>query len=171
MTALTSSSGPGVFPGSTRQERYGISYLTDVCAEAGVGVLETRSGEDHYAIDAYVHLSRGMASVQVKCTTKQFTQTSPRHITWPVEPAWWGKWCQDSAPTFVLLVQVPRGHAAWIDYTGQDRTLHFTAAYWVEVDKSLSTTPSSLSLPRNQRFTKDTLTVWDRIHKKGLGLP
>lgn len=171
LTALATSRNPGVFPQTTRQERYGISYLSDVCAEAGVGMIETRAGEDHYAIDAYVRLSRGMASVQVKCTTAQFTLNPPHHITWGITEDWWTKWCQDSAPTFVLLVHVPDETSKWIDYSKDDTTLHHTAAYWVQVDKTMSPRPKSVVLPRAQRFTKSTLGDWDLIHRNGLGLP
>lgn len=171
MTALaTTTQGPGAFPQTARQERYGLSYLSDVCAEAGVGVSETRPGEDHYAVDAYVRLSRGMVSVQVKCTTAPFTLTAPQHISWSITEDWWNKWCSDSAPTFILLVQVPSDASQWIDYTTNDTTVHHTAAYWVQVDKSLDPRPKSVVLPRSQRFTKKTLEDWDSIHRKGLGL-
>lgn len=160
----------GHFPQTARQERYGISYLSDVCAEAGVGMIETRPGEDHYAIDAYVHLDKGLVPVQVKCTTKAFTTRAPRHIIWGVEPAWWTKWCENSAPVFILLVHVPSENGQWIDYASDDITQHQTAAYWVEVDKSLATPPPSISVARQQRFTLATLSQWNDIHKRGLGL-
>jgi hypothetical protein len=132
-------------------------------------MLETRPGEDHYAIDAYVHLSKGLVPVQVKCTTKEFTVTDP-HITWGITQDWWDKWCQTSAPVFVLLVRVPKMGTQWIDYSTGDATLHKTAAYWVEIDKTMSEPPPSVKLFRGQRFTTSTFAEWDSIHKKGLGL-
>jgi hypothetical protein len=170
MTAGLTVGSPGRLPQTSRQERYGISYLSDACAEAGVGFVETRPGEDHYAIDGYVRLAKGLVSVQVKCTTKNFTARSPQHINWPIEKAWWDKWCEDSAPVFILIVRVPRDGNTWIDYDTDDLTTHNTAAYWVEVDKTLDTAPSSVDLSRSQRFTRDTFGEWEEIHKRGLGL-
>lgn len=171
MTAVVTSQGRKGLPPTTRQERYGIAYLGGVCAEAGVGLGETRPGEDHYGIDAYLHMSRGMVSVQVKCTTKQFTSQPPEHITWGINEEWWDKWCLDSAPVFVLLVQIPNDGSNWIDHSQTDLTLHNTAGYWVQIDKTIAPRPKSVILPRSQRFTKDTLGEWDLIHRKGLGLP
>lgn len=170
MTALVTSKGPGSIPQTARQERYGISYLSDVCAEAGIGMSETRPGEDHYATDATIRLSKGWVSVQVKCTTRSFTLNDPQHMTWPITEDWWRKWCEEHPPTFILLVRVPEADSMWVDYTPEDQTLHYTAAYWVQVDKSLSPTPNSVVIPRNQRFTKDTFQEWDAIHRSGLGL-
>lgn len=170
MTAVATGVGPGRLPQTARQERYGISYLSDVCAEAGTGMMETRPGEDHYAIDAYVRLSRGIVSVQVKCTTKDFTVRAPQHISWPIEQAWWDKWLEDSAPVFLLLVRVPEADDPWVDFEQDDVTTHRTAAYWVEVDKTLAAAPTSVTFPRFQRFTRETFIEWDEIHKRGLGL-
>lgn len=133
-------------------------------------MFETRPGEDHYAIDAYVHLDKGVVPVQVKCTTKQFTARAPRHINWAIEPEWWDKWCEDSAPVFILLVHVPDSTKKWIDYTSDDITKHHTAAYWVQVDKSLPSAPSSIDVARDQRFTLATLGEWNIIHQRGLGI-
>lgn len=170
MASVIAGTGFGSLPKTARQERYGISYLSDVCAEAGVGMIESRPGEDHYAIDAYVHLEKGLVPVQVKCTTKKFTVRNPRHIKWPIEQSWWKKWIETSAPVFVLLVQVPPDDEKWIDYALDDVTKHNTSAYWVEVDKTLQARPHSISLARNQRFTLSTLNEWNNIHKRGLGL-
>lgn len=167
---MVRGAGPGRLPQTSRQERYGISYLSDVCAEAGVGLTETRPGEDHYAIDAYVRLPKGVVSVQVKCTTEDFTKKNPRHITWPIEPSWWDKWLEDSAPVFVLLVRVPSEGRGWIEFGTDDITTHNAAAYWVEIDKSQATVPKSVVLQRTQRFTVESLKDWEKIHRAGLGL-
>lgn len=71
MTAVATPQGRKGLPLTATQERYGVGYLSSVCAEAGIGLGESRPGEDHYGIDAPLHLSRGVVSVQVKCTTKQ----------------------------------------------------------------------------------------------------
>lgn len=147
-----------------------MSYLSDVCAEVGVGVIETRPGEDHYAIDAYVRLSKGMVSVQVKCTTRDFTKNTPRHLSWPIEDEWWDKWLEDSAPVFILLVRVPRDEDPWIEYDAADVTTHNAAAYWVAIDKSQPGAPKSVVLEHAQRFTAESLAEWDQIHRVGLGL-
>lgn len=160
---------PGRFPQTSRQERYGLTYLSDVCAEAGVGLSETRAGEDHFAIDAYVVLRNGPVPVQVKCTTRQFTQTEPRHMTWQIEQAWWDKWAENMLPVFVLLVQVPNDDRGWIDYDQDDATLHRTSAYWVHVQAAPGPAPASITLPRAQRFTAASLTEWTRIYRGGFG--
>lgn len=133
-------------------------------------MFETRPGEDHYAIDAYVHLEKGPVPVQVKCTTKNFTIRNPRHINWPIEQSWWKKWCENSAPVFVLLVHIPPLNEQWIDYAVDDVTKHNTSAYWVEVDKTLHKNPLTIDVSRTQRFTLSTLNEWNIIHKRGLGL-
>ncbi|GAB3547501.1 hypothetical protein GCM10027404_09700 [Arthrobacter tumbae] len=171
MTVTVASRGPARLPQTARQERYGLAYLSDVCADAGVGVVETRPGEDHYAIDAYVVLPIGLVPVQVKCTTKKFTVRDPKHINWPIEKPWWDKWCENTAPVFILLVHVPEDETTWIDFGSDDLTTHHTAAYWVEVDKTSDSVPTSIDLARSQRFTKDTIQEWQVIYERGIGRP
>lgn len=138
-----------------RRARYGVSYLRSVCAQAGVGFSETSPDEDVLAIDCEVAFAEGSVRVQVKCTSG--LTLAGKTKSWRLKSAWLQKWHQSLVPVYFVLVVVPKNESAWLTHPA-DGTLHKSAAFWERVPSSVAAT--SISIPKSQRLTVDTLEVW-----------
>jgi hypothetical protein len=137
--------------------RFGVAYLRSVCSQAGVGFTETSIDEDVLAIDGKVEFEIAEARVQVKCTGK-FRINGGETASWPADPGWWRKWHVSKVPVyFVLLIVDPDDQHSWLNHQF-DGTLHRAAAFWVRVDHMAE--GASITVPKRQRLTADTLREW-----------
>lgn len=153
---------------TTNQARYGMSYLESVCAHYGVPCLPTPADADVMAIDATIPFADSDTRIQVKCTTRQFTERDP-HISWPVTDAWVEQWRRNKNATYLVLVVVPQDLSQWVDYTADLATLHHTAAYWAQVN-NLPEGARSVRVPKHNRFTALTLRDWSQNLGGGYGV-
>jgi Domain of unknown function (DUF4365) len=136
--------------------RYGVSYLRNICSQAGVGFNETSPDEDVLAVDGQVVFDISSVTVQVKCSS-QFT-IGGRSATWPVEPEWREKWNRSKTPVyFVLVIVEPEDRFDWLRHT-EAGTFHRAAAFWTRVNGLHTTT--GVAVPKSQRLTIDTLDLW-----------
>lgn len=149
-----------------RQASYGMAYVLNVCAQFGVGTLDTKQDQDVNAIDTAIDFGAAAMRIQVKCTTADFTKRDP-HISWPIEPTWVTKWRENLLPTFLILVKVPHDPRDWLDYDTDDETLHRAAAYWVQINNLPDPAPASLIIPRTNRFTPETVRDWNALLQGG----
>lgn len=147
-TAILDSNG--------QKARYGVSYLRNVCAQAGVGLWETPLDEDVLAIDCNVEFREAPVRVQVKCTSSVGIGERSA-IRWALKEQWVQKWHDSLIPIYFLVVIVPEDIAAWLKHRA-DGTFHKTAGYWRRIYPNQLTT--AISVPTDQRFTVDTVTVW-----------
>ena len=137
--------------------RFGAAYVRAVCSHAGVGFTETTIDEDVLAVDGQVDFAISPARVQIKCTGK-FRISGGKTATWGAEESWFGKWNQSMIPVyFVLVVVDPDNQLTWLHHQ-DDGTLHTAAAFWVRVDQLSD--QSRITVPKSQRLTADTLTIW-----------
>jgi len=127
-----------------------------VCAQAGVGLSETSPDEDILAIDCAVEYPEAPVRVQVKCTSQLGLERSS--FTVPIDDKWRSKWARSLFPGYLLLVVVPAEVEAWIEHLDTG-TLHNTAAFWTRLPTE-ETTVRSISIPRAQRMTQETLGQW-----------
>jgi hypothetical protein len=137
-----------------QRARYGVSYLRNVCAQAGVGVNETSPDEDVLAVDCDVVFREAAVRVQVKCTSG--LTLAGKTKSWKLKPEWLRKWDESLVPVYFVLVVVPKAEPAWLSHP-DDGTMHATAAFWQRVPRSSG---KSLSIPKTQRLTADTLDAW-----------
>lgn len=141
---------------NTRRGRYGVAYVRAVCAQAGVSLVETSPDEDREAVDGAISLGLGSVNVQVKCTST--SELDAESTTIALKQSWVDSWTQQVlAPTFIIVVRVPPGIPDWIAHLN-DGTMHRTAAHWAQFDPAQHT--KSISVPRSQRFTIETLHQW-----------
>jgi hypothetical protein len=137
--------------------RFGAAYLHAVCSQAGVTFIETPMDADVLAVDGSVDFGLGPARVQIKCTGR-FRIAGGTTASWGAEESWWGKWHQSKIPVyFVLVVVDPDDQVGWLNHQ-DDGTLHRAAAFWVRVDQLDDR--SRISVPKSQRLTAETLTLW-----------
>jgi hypothetical protein len=137
--------------------RFGAAYLRAICSHAGVGFTETTIDEDVLAIDGKIEFAVGDARVQVKCTG-QFRIHGGETASWPAEAAWWAKWHKSRVPVYFVIVMVdPDDQRRWLEHLGNG-TLCRTAAFWVRVDQMIES--RSVTVPKSQRLTADTLAEW-----------
>lgn len=146
---------------SQRKARYGVAYLKNVCAQFGVPMQETSPDEDIGAVDAWISFQAAEVRVQVKCTSRTFTQNDP-HLTIPLKPDWIQTWRASRIPVYLLAVHVPNNPADWMSYDSEHKTLHHTAAYWERVDSLPVEHGSSVFIPRTNRFTPETIRDWNQ---------
>jgi hypothetical protein len=140
------------------KSRFGIAYVRAVCSQAGVGFQETSPDEDVLAVDGIVDLEIAPARLQVKCTGK-FRIKGGATATWQVEESWRQRWIRSNVPVyFVLVIVDPDDQLSWLHHD-DEATLHRAAAFWARVD----TLPEgqNIIVPKAQRFTADTLRLWD----------
>ena len=52
-----------------RKARYGVSYIRNLCAQAGLRFGETEQDEDVLAVDCEIKYREANVGVQVKCTS------------------------------------------------------------------------------------------------------
>ena len=140
-----------------QKARYGVSYLRCVCAQAGFGLTETEPDEDVLAVDCAVQYPELAVSVQVKCTSGLTIKGRTKSI--PVEEGWIEKWSRSLVPVYLLVVIVPKEVSKWLEHVDEG-TLHRTAAFWKRVDRGV--TLPSVKIPRSQRLTVDTISLWHR---------
>lgn len=157
------------FEDSARKARYGVAYLRSICSQFGAGFTEPSPDEDLYALDGHVQLGPVQAGVQIKCTSKSFTSTGDPHISWPLKPGWYQKWKQSLSPVYLVVVVVPDSPQDWINYDVDHQTLHATAAYWTEIDRTLTSEPSSITVSKASRLSPDSLITWRSNLMKGFG--
>ena len=140
---------------SQRKARYGVTYLRNICAQAGVGFEETSPGEDVLAVDCEVQFAESSVRVQVKCTSGLTIKGKTKSVD--LDADWIQKWKLSINPVYIVIVIVPRDSTAWIEHSDEG-TMHKTAAFWARVD--FGATAPSISIPRDQRLTVDTMKVW-----------
>lgn len=138
-----------------QRARYGVSYVRNVCAQAGVGLNETSPDEDVLATDCEVVFAEGGVRVQVKCTSS-FTLAG-KTKSWKLKPEWLRKWDQSLVPVYFVIVVVPKSEPSWLTHP-VNGTLHQTAAFWQRVPSAIST--RTISVPRSQRLTASTMDTW-----------
>lgn len=143
---------------NTRRSRYGVAYVHAVCSQAGAAWSETSPDEDREAIDGSISLGPGSVNVQIKCTST--SELNAESTTISLKQSWVEGWKQQLlAPTFIVVVRVPKGIPDWIAHL-DDGTMHRTAAHWARFDPARHT--KSISVPRSQRFTIEALHQWRR---------
>jgi hypothetical protein len=142
---------------NARKARYGVSYLRNVCAQAGVGLTETEPGEDYLAVDCAVQYAELAVPVQVKCTSRLTIRGRTKSI--PVDESWIAKWSGSLVPVYLLVVIVPNEVSKWLEHVDEG-TMHRTAAFWKRVDHGV--TLPSVQIPREQRLTVGTISLWHR---------
>lgn len=138
-----------------QRARYGVSYLKNICAQAGVGLTESSPDEDVLAIDCGVEFAELSVRVQVKCTSSLTIGGRVKRV--PIEVGWLEKWRRSVVPVYLVVVVVPRNVGTWIEHKG-DGTMHMTAAFWARIDDSIA--PPSVRIPSSQRLTSETLDLW-----------
>jgi Domain of unknown function (DUF4365) len=138
-----------------QKARYGVSYVRNVCAQAGFGFNETSPDEDVLATDCDVQFAEGNVRVQVKCTSTLTIEGKTK--SWRLKPSWLRRWEQSVLPVYFVLVVVPTKEPTWLEHS-PNGTMHRTAAFWQRVltDKL----DSSISIPKKQRLTAATLNSW-----------
>jgi hypothetical protein len=139
---------------TTRKARYGVMWVRALAAQGGWASSETSADEDQHAVDLMLECPEGPVHVQVKCGTSRLTKYGIRQA---VKPVWIEHWNRKLAPVYMVYVKVPKEPFDWIDYKGTG-TLHRGHAYWVRVDGQV--TGPSVTVPRNNRLTADTLSGW-----------
>ncbi|GAA4536419.1 DUF4365 domain-containing protein [Amycolatopsis samaneae] len=140
-----------------QKARYGVSYLRNVCAQAGVGLNETSPDEDVLATDCDVRFPEGTVGVQVKCTSR--LTLGGKTKTWRLKEEWIRKWEQCLLPVYFVLVVVPARHPSWLEHLAEG-TMHHTAAFWQRIDTDRL--GRSLVIPKAQRLTAETFSIWHR---------
>lgn len=143
---------------NTRRARYGVAYVHAICSQAGAAWSETSPDEDREAIDGAISLGPGSVNVQIKCTSA--SKLDAESTTVSLKSSWVESWARQLlAPTFIVVVRVPKGIPDWIAHL-DDGTMHRSAAYWARFDPAQHV--RTISVPRGQRFTIETLHQWRR---------
>ena len=138
-----------------QKARYGVSYVRNICAQAGFGLTETSPDEDVLATDCDVVFEEGHVRVQVKCTST--LKIGGRRASWPLKEYWIRKWAKSKLPVYFVLVIVPSEHGQWLHHRPSG-TLHRTAAFWARIrPDDLST---KIAIPKEQRLSAETLVTW-----------
>jgi hypothetical protein len=138
-----------------QKARYGIAFVRSICAHAGVGVVETSPDEDVIAVDCDIQFPEANVRVQVKCTSGLTIGGATK--SWSLSESWIGHWRNSRVPVYMVIVVVPEDVSEWLDHIDEG-TMHRTAAFWGRVDTLQDAT--SITIPRNQRLTVDTLEIW-----------
>src|SRR3954447_7261777 len=79
-----------------QRARYGVSYVRNICAQAGFGLNETSPDEDVLATDCDVVFMEANVRVQVKCTSG--LTLGGKTKSWQLKSAWLRKWEQSLLP-------------------------------------------------------------------------
>lgn len=138
-----------------QRARYGVSYVRNVCAQAGVGLNETSPDEDVLATDCEVVFAEGSVRVQVKCTSG--FALAGKTKSWKLKPEWLRKWDQSLVPVYFVIVVVPKSEPSWLSHPANG-TMHQTAAFWERVPSGVAA--KSISVPKSQRLTAATMDSW-----------
>lgn len=139
------------------QGRFGVDFLQLLCTHAGVDCTEPRSGGDVRAIDATIGFEHGDVHVQVKCTTKPFSEKQ-RTIRWPIEESWTNSWTKLNvrSPIYFVIVRVAE-QSDWVRYNAGD-TLVGASAYWALIEPTKL--GKSIVVRESQQLTLETLRTW-----------
>jgi hypothetical protein len=140
-----------------QKARYGVSYVRNVCAQAGFGLSETPPDEDVLATDCDIQFAEGNVRVQVKCTSG--LSLGGKTKSWRLKPEWLRKWDKSLLPVYFVLVVVPSKEPSWLEHR-PDGTMHRTAAFWQRV--RTEQLGNSISISKAQRLTAATLISWHR---------
>jgi hypothetical protein len=130
-----------------RKARYGVSYVRNVCAQAGVPFMETEPDSDVHAVDCGVTFPAAEIRVQVKCSS-QF-KMSGKTATWSIEPDWVRKWERALVPVYFVLVIVPEHWSVWLNHE-PTQTVHTTGAFWGRVNDPNHTVGQSLQIKEDE---------------------
>lgn len=141
-----------------RKARYGVSYLRNICSQAGVPLTENSPDEDVLAVDCLVNFIESPVRVQVKCTSKRKV-VGWKSTSWPVEDHWRTKWSGSKIPVYFVMVVVPATTDTWLAHE-PDHTRHNTVAFWSRIQPGLL--GKSVKVPISQRLTADTIRLWHR---------
>jgi hypothetical protein len=142
---------------NAQRARYGVSYVRNVCAQAGFGLNETSPDEDVLATDCDVVFMEANVRVQVKCTSRLTLGGKTKSCQ--LKPGWLRRWEQSVVPVYFVLVVVPPSEPTWLDHRA-DGTMHRTAAFWQRV--RTEQLDKAISIPKIQRLTAETLSIWHR---------
>lgn len=139
-----------------RKARYGISYVRNICSQAGVPFEETEPDSDVLAVDCLAEFPESPVRIQVKCTSGK--RLHGKSASWKLDEGWVRKWEASKIPVYFVLVIVPPKWDQWLTHDPKG-TLHATGAFWRRVDFG---TPvgGQLKVDKRNRLTKDTLAVW-----------
>jgi hypothetical protein len=157
VTSDSAASWAPVLDTNGKKARYGVSYLRNVCAQAGVGLTETEPDEDVLAVDCAVQYPELAVRVQVKCTSRLTIRGRTKSI--PVDESWIEKWSRSLVPVYLLVVIVPSEVSEWLEHVDEG-TMHRTAAFWKRVDRGVAL--PSVKIPKGQRLTVDTISLWHK---------
>lgn len=139
-----------------RKARYGLAHVDSICSQAGVPLVEPKPDEDVLAVDCSLMFPEADVRVQVKCTSRW--TIGGKSLTFPLEQEWVRKWDENIFPVYFVVVIVPKEIARhWLRHE-QDGTFHRTAAFWARLPPG--EVGSSVAVPKNQRFTARTLSLW-----------
>lgn len=154
-TSPQAPSGLSTLSPNGQRARYGVSYVRNICAQAGVGLTETSPDEDVLATDCTVEFKEGPVRVQVKCTSRLTLEGKTK--SYALKPEWLRRWDESLVPVYFVIVVVPKQVPAWLSHR-DDGTFHKTAAFWQRV--SHSSNARSISIPKTQRLTVETIPTW-----------
>lgn len=139
-----------------RKARYGVSYVRNVCSQAGVPFSETEPDSDVFAVDCQAEFPESPVRIQVKCTSTK--KLSGHSASWRLDEGWVRKWDASKIPVYFVLVIVPPRWDQWLAHDPQG-TMHASVAYWRRVDFGVPMT-GQLKIDKTNRLTRDTLAVW-----------
>ncbi|OZF09856.1 hypothetical protein CH300_00295 [Rhodococcus sp. 15-1154-1] len=139
--------------------------MNALCAQAGLGIVETRQDEDYQAVDLGLNYPEGVVRVQLKCSSAK--TMAGNFETIDLEQSWIDNWKENVGPVFIVLVVVPDQLADWL--TNHDlTTVHETHAYWTRYDKTSSR--KSVRLNKVDRVDLGTLFEWRNLQRVAYGL-
>ncbi|CAM3323411.1 DUF4365 domain-containing protein [Nocardioides dubius] len=150
--------------------RNAVAYVSKVCAQAHIGLTETRAGEDVLAIDATIDYHEQGIRVQIKGTTGRSLVAHGGQFTVPIEDAWREKWQRNRSAAYFILVLMSRDVDSWFAL-GATETLAASYALWARVD-DLPDTATHVVFDRSVRFSSETLAGWhQQLMTAGYGDP
>lgn len=138
--------------------RFGVAYVTKVCAHAHIGFDHTSADEDALAVDGAINYPEAALRVQVKATTKYSLSKQTGELTFPIEDAWREKWRINVNPTYLILVLLDGDKVNWLNFE-DNRTVAGAYALWSRID-TLPEDATSVTMDRSRRFTTKTVSAW-----------
>jgi len=140
-----------------RKSRYGVSYLRNICAQAGLAVTETSIDEDVQSVDAKIDFQIGNVYVQIKCIGNSILD-SPNDIVIQLKKNWIENWRPIRLPLYIVAVLVEDDyHDKWISHE-PTYTTHKANAYWIKFDREIK--GKTVRIPRANRLSMDTFNSW-----------
>lgn len=154
-----STSNCAILPATAKRARLGGAFLRALCAQAGVGFVETSGEEDYVAVDGIITLRNADIRVQVKCSSQLTIQG--RSASWPLEARWIDAWKDHLGAVILVLVIVDQLEGEWLIHE-TDHTKVKAAAFWARVD-ALDSTATRVDIPKAQRISVDTFEEWKAL--------